>query len=273
MANPIALRFSISNVISGNKELGGIDLAYSNFTTIADNICCYYDGIQLGASTNNIIENNEIQYSMEGISSDSYSSSNLIRNNTCYDVGTIGLDISSKDDIITENNCTGNYYGIFLWSSSSENTIMWNSFESNNHNARDDGSMNYIDYNYYSNYTGNDSDANGIGDTPHPISGSANNEDLHPLMSPPDQPFPITHTTTTSYSITTSITSSTTITISTTTTIPDTSSTTTSTITSITSSSTESEEPQPSQPPDVMIILVIGGVIGVVVILIIVKRR
>jgi nitrous oxidase accessory protein NosD len=37
--------------------------------------------------------------------------------------------------------------------------------------------------NYWDDYTGNDTDGDGIGDTPYDISGGAN-QDIYPLMQP-----------------------------------------------------------------------------------------
>ncbi|MFX1269426.1 MAG: NosD domain-containing protein, partial [Promethearchaeota archaeon] len=69
------------------------------------------------------------------------------------------------------------------------NTIYGNCFIDNGLHAIDDGVNNAWDYlakgNYWDNYTGVDSDQNGIGDVPYNITGSAGSQDNFPLMSCP----------------------------------------------------------------------------------------
>ena len=137
----------------------------SGFTiTNAD---CEWEGIYIGANystiTNNIITNNGI-----GI--------------------TINYS-SSHSNIITDNIISDNYdYGIGV-SYSSNNIIYHNDFINNSFmNACDMGSNTWDDEypsggNYWDDYTGNDSDGDGIGDTPYPIPGG-DNEDRYPLMEP-----------------------------------------------------------------------------------------
>ena len=88
---------------------------------------------------------------------------------------------------ISDNNATNNHDGIHLCLSNN-NVIYHNSLIANtNHNAYDNSGTNTWDSgsagNYYSDYTGTDSDGNGIGDTPYQIPGGSN-MDYYPLMEP-----------------------------------------------------------------------------------------
>jgi hypothetical protein len=65
--------------------------------------------------------------------------------------------------------------------------VTWNIYESNSENAYAPGAGIFFDYNYWSNYTGIDANADGIGDTWHKIDGGMNN-DTHPLMFYPTIP-------------------------------------------------------------------------------------
>lgn len=99
-----------------------------------------------------------------------------------------GIDIlfSLGNNTISGNTVTNSiWYGIEIIYSSN-NTIFKNRFINNNQSTYTTGSINKwdngIEGNYWSDYTGVDSDHNGIGDSPYVI--DANNQDDYPLISP-----------------------------------------------------------------------------------------
>ena len=193
----------------------GLLLAYTNNSKIAGNHIANNDvGVWLYASSNNTISRNNITSNdYYGVYLDGNASNNLILESNITD-NQYGIELDEVfNNTIRGNNITDNEYGIFLWKSSNcsfcENTFsnndygVWlelesyfpsNKFYHNNfldnyqhahiyiagsyisgHNFWD----NEVEGNYWSNYTGADSDHDGIGNMPHII--DENNTDNHPL--------------------------------------------------------------------------------------------
>jgi len=206
-----------NNVSNGEQ----IYLAFTSNSVISNNVSSSnYVGISLYFSTNNTISNNTMNSnSIYGIYLDWNSSNNTLSNNT-VNSNTRGIFVESSDNIISNNTVSSNYYyGIYLNSGSnlvknnrldsngygiylrsSNNTIYLNNFIDNAHNVYSlSGSTNswnslegmtyvyndsaYTSYlgNYWDDYNGNDTNNDGIGDTPYTIDGD---EDNYPLMQP-----------------------------------------------------------------------------------------
>ena len=98
---------------------------------------------------------------------------------------TIGIQLNGGNNKIFQNgfyNC-----GYAIYSQGDGNLIYHNNFVNNTHNAFDTGinEWNSSTGNYWSDYTGNDSNGDGIGDEAYAITGNGN-KDNYPLMTPYD---------------------------------------------------------------------------------------
>ena len=109
-----------------------------------------------------------------------------IKNNNIRDGDIVFLPFLN-DSTIMDNTVQDNYIGVYLWMYSRNNTLHHNNFINNTAgNAYDEGIYNQWDSgsagNYWHDYTGNDTDHNGIGDDPYYIQGSAGSVDRYPLI-------------------------------------------------------------------------------------------
>lgn len=185
--------YGVDNVTIRNTNIKGFDRGVHFYSTHQSSI--------IG---NNITENNYIGVSLYG--SDNVLSGNNVSAN---DGDGIRLELSSYNTL-SANVLKGNLQGIFVdhsWnntvagnsisentgvgiclSSSSNNSIYHNNLASNTNQILiiyyGDPSVNVWDYgfegNYWSNYTGSDSDRDGIGDVQHVV--DTGNIDNNPLM-------------------------------------------------------------------------------------------
>jgi len=139
----------------------------------------------------NIVSNNSVGFYLYDECKYNIFKSNLIENNTGdgihlhYDGGS-GRDNNDFNEIyenIIENN---NAIGLYIGSTCDSNKIYSNNFLNNIENANDSGLNTYnevypIGGNFWSEYSGMDSDGDGLGDTPFNIAGGSNT-DSYPLI-------------------------------------------------------------------------------------------
>jgi len=206
----IHLSSSSNNALENNtlnSSSSGIRLSYSNDNVLHSNTVHSNNlrGIYLSHSNGNMLSSNAVANSIRDIGIYLYQSgSNTLQSNVVHSSSDGILLDYSDDNILHCNIVHSNSYGIHLYHSSSSNTLYHNNLIDNSKNAYDDVGTNQWDSgsegNYYGDdYTGTDSDGDGIGDTPYPIPGGSS-EDRYPLMEPwSDARVPIasfTHTTT-----------------------------------------------------------------------------
>lgn len=166
-------------------------------------------GIYLSGRTNVTIKDTNIEAFSNGVWLEAFSNNNsIIRNQISGNWVGIGLDYNSSYNDVSGNEMTGNYEGVLISTYSNYNTISWNNISNNNYgiylssshnnNIHHNNFMtnieeqvycyeasNYWDNNsegnYWSDYTGSDSNSDGIGETPYNI--DENNQDEFPLIN------------------------------------------------------------------------------------------
>jgi parallel beta-helix repeat protein len=203
----IAILQGGSSSVSGNTIIArenGIELSYSSSNNVCGNNITIttpaWFAIKLLRSSNNIIIGNILVSDTAGVGLWDNSDSNIITGNTVtanknvtYPYPSISYGITlgwSSHNSITENTMTNNDYGIYLDALSSDNKFYHNNFINNTNSAHGwtNGAVNVWDNgypsggNYWSDYTGEDANGDGIGDTPYVI--DEDNQDNYPLMSP-----------------------------------------------------------------------------------------
>jgi parallel beta-helix repeat protein len=172
-----------------------------NFTLQNSNM-----GVYITDSDNNIIVNNTMRNNYYGICLRYYSSNNKIIGNTITANLLEGILLMECDNTlifnnrITFNNFYPSAYGIYCYSDSSSNNLIYNNYFDNTRDARDDGTSNHWNIDpiqYFSGITllknicgglgigGNRwSGATGIncpGSPAVPIPGNAGSTDMHPI--------------------------------------------------------------------------------------------
>jgi parallel beta-helix repeat protein len=176
-----------NNVTENNWD--GIRFCGSSSNSISENnVTSNSDGIGIYAdSNNNVISGNDVTNNSDGIWLLS-SNNNVISGNNLTNNIYAGITGYMKCNVFKENIIANNYYGVYLYGGSSNNSIYHNNFVNNTIQVYAEYSENFWDDgypsggNYWSDYDGSDADDDGIGDTPYII--DANNQDRYPLMKP-----------------------------------------------------------------------------------------
>jgi len=174
-----------NNLVQGTKEQAGI----------------YINPWLGGSASGNIIYGNVVVDNAEygiGIGAEGSGTkavANRIVNNLVERHDRWGIVVGSGNGAVADGNfiigntIKGNSQageGIRIQVSSNDNLVYYNNIVNNPLSARDDGNNNRWDYdskgNYWSDYTGQDENGDGIGDTPYPV--APNGVDNYPLMTP-----------------------------------------------------------------------------------------
>ena len=192
-------------VIDSSWEVGYLGIVNCNNIVVKDlDLSNNYQGILLASSTNSRIENVNLHGNAEGICL-AFSSNNTLVNNVVKSNTFSGFSFtqSSKNNAIISNTISNSRYGVRLFYSSDENLFYYNNFIENQHgldlsdvhtpvntkwNSPEEiayiyNGNTYTNYlgNYWDDYTGEDTDNNGIGNIPYSIDGD---QDNYPLISP-----------------------------------------------------------------------------------------
>ena len=185
------------NIASNNEYRRGIYLYYSSYNILLNNIASNnkYHGIYIDSSSDNILLNNNVSNNNYGIELYDSSNNTLTGNTALYN--DYGIELyDSSNNTLTGNTALYNYDGIYLESSS--DNLIYNNCWSNTNNVYDDGFNRWnttvtdglniiggpsIGGNYWSNYTGADTNGDGLGEEPYSITGG-DNFDYHPLCLP-----------------------------------------------------------------------------------------
>ena len=139
-----------------------------------------------------------------------FNASNLLISNNTFHDNDIGIEslltLKGLDNIVCNNTFSNHFDTAINFSELTHGfTLFHNHFLQNNHHAFDMGNNTWYQPdleqgNYWDDYTGNDTDADGIGDSPYSISGGANKDEFPLLMnhaeenqppSIPSQPLPL----------------------------------------------------------------------------------
>lgn len=202
VADSVQLAYTTNSEISNNNlsDSYGVTLYYSNNNIIYNNKA---SSITLYTSSNNNTINSNNLNSNSNLRINLWSSSNKnnVTNNNLSNNGWYGIDIyDSNNNNIYLNNFINNQYAVRVYYASSNNiylnnfinneysvynpyshsTNIWNSTSKVTYTYNVTPYENYLG-NYWDDFTGSDSDGDGIGDDPYSIDSD---KDYYPLMEP-----------------------------------------------------------------------------------------
>jgi len=168
-------------------------MVYSNGNEVLRNrFSDNYAAITLVESSGNQVLSNTISDSVRGVQFLD-SSENTFAGNHVLSSTNVSLEVQdgSHSNTIVSNTIAHSEHGAFLDTGTWGNLLHHNNFISNTEQAEDQGPNQWDDGqqgNHWSDYTGTDTDADGIGDTPYAIPPSG--VDRYPLMAPCDVACP-----------------------------------------------------------------------------------
>jgi len=179
------------NLCNNNARYGFYMTGSSSSNSFTNNNCSENDeyGIYSNSLNPNLLTDNLCVLNNVGIVISGPITGGLIANNTCNYNSVYGILIqSTHSTVVIHNFCSHNARGIAVIIGG-ENNVTWNTFLDNSLSGGIwEGYNDFIDYNYWSDYTGYDEDLDGIGDTVYLIYSSEpefwQGEDPHPLMMP-----------------------------------------------------------------------------------------
>jgi parallel beta-helix repeat protein len=180
--NGSKLNYIDNNLVSLGKD--GIALVNSNDNVLSNNtVTTNSNGILLNNSVNNTLVNNSADSNIIGVflgmSQGNTLTYNFIMRNV-YGIRSQG----AKSNSVINNSLYLNDVGVYL-TESADNAIYENKF-SNFLNVVEEGKNIWSSVskgNFWSNYTGQDADGNGVGDTPYVINLTTESIDYMPLFS------------------------------------------------------------------------------------------
>lgn len=174
------------------SEVVGIYSVYSSDNNIRNNIVSESAyGIELYGGTYNNVFNNTVIQNAYGITL-VYSNTNDIYGNLVSNNNWAIQFYDSDNNLVTNNTASYNAYGIYLVATSTGSSIYKNNFLGNTMQVFQHGNSPNTWYttisgnkygNYWSDYSGEDTDGDGVGDSPGSIPHWS--VDNYPLMNPP----------------------------------------------------------------------------------------
>jgi parallel beta-helix repeat protein len=192
----IELTFSDGNIVRENTvtscDVQGIPLYYSKNNTVSLNVLANNSyGIDLQQSDNSIIAHNYVENGSYGILVSGGQNNNLTANVVKnVKAGGSAISLESANAKVVGNTLESNALGLSISDyHGSTYTIYHNNFVNNTKQVQLVNNPSVIwdngypsGGNYWSDYAGNDTNGDGIGDTPYVI--DSNNRDRYPLMTP-----------------------------------------------------------------------------------------